>query len=456
MTATGKNAFDQTPDRTRLIAQFERRFSARAIRQRRRRRWKGNLWLFWIQILAGAKRAIDLGVSGGIILILSPVLGALYLRLKWNGGTVVRLPRLGRWGRVFHEHAFSSGPWKRLPALMDVLTGDMSFIGPRAAAPEEMSMADRRAWKRVNVRPGLICLWWIRSRVNIAYGTEGGADSEYVDTQTFRGDLGIALRAIPASLYGEGVTLAPDRIDLLGIPIENLTMDDAVDTIIQKAAGSTPTQVCFVNADCVNIACRDPKYKAILRECGLVLADGIGIKIAGKILNRNIRQNVNGTDLLPALCQALEKEPLSVYLLGGRPGVAADVAGWMKDKYPALQIRGHRHGFFGTEELLEVTAEIRASRAEILLVAFGVPRQEMWLREHLGETGAMLGRGVGGLFDFYSGRIPRAPVWMRESGVEWLYRFWQEPRRMWRRYFVGNFVFLARVIRDRVRTGEPV
>ena len=443
-------------DRVRLIAQFEERFSARAIRHRRMRRVQGNLWLLWIQILTSSKRGFDIAVSLTLIIFLSPLLIVLYLRAALTNGGVVHIPKLGRWGCFFHEHEFSCGPWKRLPSLVNVLVGEMSFIGPRAASPEEMSAVDQRAWKRVNVRPGFICLWWIRSRVNIAYGTESGADSEYVDTQSLWGDLGIALRAIPASFYGEGVSLAPDRIDLLGIPIENLTMDDAVKTILQKAGASTPSQACFVNADCVNIAARQPQYRAILQNCGLVLADGIGIKIAGKILNRNIRQNVNGTDLLPTLCQALEREPLGIYLLGGKPGVASDVAAWMTRTYPGLKLRGYHHGFFSEEKLPAVLAGIRASQAEILLVAFGVPRQEVWIERNLSATGAKFAVGVGGLFDFYSGRIPRAPVWMRESGAEWLYRFWQEPRRMWRRYFVGNFIFLARVIRDRMRVGDRI
>ncbi len=330
----------------------------------------------------------------------------------------------------------------------------MSFIGPRPVSPGEVSSSDRLAWKRFDIRPGFFCLWWIRSRANIGYGTEAVADSEYIDSQTFLGDLGIALRAIPASLYGQGAALAPDRVDLLGIPINNLSMEEAIESIIQKAYGTMPSQVCFVNADCANIACHDAPYEKILRSCGFVLADGIGVKLAGKILNRNIRQNVNGTDMLPPLCAALEREEIGVYLLGGKPGVAADVARWMSKEFPGLPIRGHRHGYFPERELNAVLSDIKASGARILLVAFGVPMQEKWIQDHLNETGAMLAMGVGGLFDFYSGRIPRAPSWMREIGMEWLFRFWQEPRRMWRRYFVGNLLFLGRVLRDRSRIPE--
>jgi N-acetylglucosaminyldiphosphoundecaprenol N-acetyl-beta-D-mannosaminyltransferase len=373
----------------------------------------------------------------------------LYIAARLRNSGLVRSQRLGRWGCTFNEFAFGSGPLKRLPALINILRGEMSLIGPRSVSPGEVSAVDRAAWRRFNLRPGLICLWWIRKRANIAYGTESESDSEYLETQSFWGDLGIGLRAIPAALYGEGPDLAPDRFRLLGIPIDNLTMDEAITSIVERARRDNPTQLCFVNADCVNIAGRDTEYMKVLRASELTLADGIGIKLAGKILNSNIRQNVNGTDLFPFLCAAMEKQGLSLYLLGGRPRVVDGVTQWIRSQYPALRVAGSHHGFFGEDETERVLADIRESRAEILLVAFGAPKQEKWIHAHVARTGSKVAVGVGGLFDFYSGRIPRAPGWVRELGMEWLYRFIQEPRRMWRRYFVGNFLFLHRVLSER-------
>jgi N-acetylglucosaminyldiphosphoundecaprenol N-acetyl-beta-D-mannosaminyltransferase len=126
----------------------------------------------------------------------------------------------------------------------------------------------------------------------------------------------------------------------------------------------------------------------------------------------------------------------------------------MTAQFPDLHFCGDQHGYFAAEELPDVLAKINASGAKILLVALGVPKQERWISDHLQQTGAAVSMGVGGLFDFYSGRIPRAPAWVREIGMEWCFRFWQEPRRMWRRYFVGNFVFLTRVVRERLRTAD--
>ena len=440
----------------KLIEELERRFSSDGIRRRRFRRSRSILWLAWINTLAGAKRLLDLTVSGSLLFILTPIFLGLYCVNRLRDGSIIGSARLGRWGLIFEQYSFSAGFGRHLPALFNVARGDMSLIGPRAVAPGDVSASERLAWKRFNTRPGLLCLWWIRSRTNIAYGTELGADVEYVETQSFLGDLGIALRAVPAALYGEGVAVAPDQADLLGVTVNNLTMDEAVEEILRRAQGSIPAQVCFVNADCANIAWNDAGYGEILRTCGLVLADGIGMKLAGRLLNRNIRQNVNGTDLLPRLCKVLERKRLGVFLLGGKPGVAADVERWMAGKFPSLPVCGTQHGFFPSEELPEVLAKISASKAKVLLVAFGVPKQEKWISAHLQDCGATVAMGVGGLFDFYSGRVPRAPAWVREIGMEWCYRFLQEPRRMWRRYFVGNMVFLGRVLLERFRTSDPL
>ena len=432
-----------------LLDELEQRFSPGGIRRRRFRRQRSMAWLVWVNVLSGSKRFCDLAVSSLLLLVCTPFLLALYGITRAKGGGVERAPRLGRWGIPFEQYSFSSGVARSLPSLINVWRGEMSLIGPRSIAPGAVSAAERQAWKRFNTRPGLFCLWWLRSRTNIAYGTEMGADAEYVETQSFLGDLGIALRAIPATLYGEGVEVAPDRIDLLGMTINNLTMDEAVDEIVVRAQNLVSTQICFVNADCANIAWNNADYCEVLRKSDLVLADGIGMKLAGSLLNSNIRQNVNGTDMFPRLCSVLEKESLGMFLLGGRPGVAADVAQWIKSNYPGAEVSGHHHGYFSDEDLPAIVAAIRSSSARILLVAFGAPKQEQWIQAHLEATGPMVSLGVGGLFDFYSGRIPRAPAWVREVGMEWFFRFWQEPRRMGRRYLVGNLIFLGRVLRER-------
>jgi len=208
------------------------------------------------------------------------------------------------------------------------------------------------------------------------------------------------------------------------------------------------SQICFVNPDCLNIAYTNSDYLQVLIRSELVLPDGIGIHLAGRIKGTPMLENVNGTDLFPRLCERAAAEKIPIYLLGARPSVAAAAAAAMQAKYPELQVAGIHHGYFGPEDTAAILHDINSSGAKILLVAMGAPRQDLWLAAHREELLAPVLMGVGGLFDFYSGNVPRAPVWMREIGLEWVWRLLQEPGRMWRRYLIGNPLFLYRVWKE--------
>ncbi len=454
-----------SPARRDAAGALEQRFSKSGrLRSKIRRAFVGFRWGLLLYAVSGAKRLLDWTFAAGLLVFFSPLFAAAALSgVARRQPVFVRTVKVGRWCEEFGELSFSPGlgPFfrsraiRRLPVAWNVWQGEMAFVGPRAAAPGEMSPRERQIRRRYEVRPGVMCLWWIRRRANIAYETEVALDGEYVDSHGPMRDLGIVLRAIPAVFYGEGVAAAPDVVRILDIEMANLTMSEALDWIVERLHGPAASQVCFVNPDCVNISTRDAEYRRILTRAALVLADGIGLKIAGKIVGMPIKQNVNGTDLFPRLMEKLAGTGRSVYLLGGRPGVADLVADWIRQNHPTVTIAGARHGYFTPEEEDSVLAGVRNSSADLLLVAFGAPRQETWIARCLPETGARVAMGVGGLFDFYSGRIPRAPVWIREIGMEWLYRFAQEPRRMWKRYFVGNLLFLIRVYRGRSGTGKP-
>jgi N-acetylglucosaminyldiphosphoundecaprenol N-acetyl-beta-D-mannosaminyltransferase len=240
----------------------------------------------------------------------------------------------------------------------------------------------------------------------------------------------------------------PTRVEICGLPIDNVTMEAALDAMMVRLETRTKTRLYFVNADCVNISHRDPEYRRTV-QCGeLVFADGSGMRLAGRVLGIPIVDNVNGTDFFPLACERLAGSGKRVFLLGGRPGVAEKVRAWAHEQHPGLEICGVHHGYFDRARSGDIAAQIRESGADVLLVAFGAPAQEKWIAAHMDATGVTVALGVGGLFDFYSGNVPRAPLWMRRAGLEWLYRFAQEPRRMWKRYWIGNFVFVARVLRD--------
>lgn len=207
-------------------------------------------------------------------------------------------------------------------------------------------------------------------------------------------------------------------------------------------------RISFVNSDCLNLACRDREYREATNESELVLPDGIGLRLGCRLLGTQLAGNVNGTDLFPRLCERAANLGLSLYLLGAREGVAAEAAERLKAAYPGLRIAGSHHGYFLPEEDGAVVERINRAQPDLVFVAMGAPRQEVWLRRNTPGLTAPVGLGVGGLFDFYSGRVRRAPVWCQEIGMEWLWRLLQEPGRLWRRYLVGNPLFILRVWRQ--------
>ena len=239
---------------------------------------------------------------------------------------------------------------------------------------------------------------------------------------------------------------------IFGVQFSNCTKDqalDRLDELLQNARQSGRTAfAAFINAHCMNIAYKDSQYTAILqKQADVVWPDGIGIKLAGKLLGFKVPDNVNGTDLFPLICG----KSYSIYMLGAAPGVAQKAMENAASQFPAARFVGASHGYF-SEEYTEKTAiaQINALKPDIVLVGLGVPRQETWIAEHRDELDCGVAIAVGGLLDFISGRIPRAPLWMRNHGLEWCYRLYQEPIRLFKRYVIGNPLFLMRVLLERL------
>jgi N-acetylglucosaminyldiphosphoundecaprenol N-acetyl-beta-D-mannosaminyltransferase len=406
---------------------------------------------------AVGKRVLDSVVAIAIIAASAPVLAFVLGRRMLRGepiGTLVTITeRAGQGNRPFkefrlslHEQSGITRLMARVPALLNILRGEMSFVGPRPVQAADGGPHRGMMRWRTETKPGLVCLWWLRKQASISFESEAAADYEYVESRSLAGDLAIMARSILALLLNAGNGEADSTVEILGLPVNNIRMNEAVDQMALLLDETEPSQVCFLNAYCVNVACENKEYKEVIRGSRMNLADGTGIRLAGKMLRRPVKENVNGTDLFPRLCARLSGTGKKIYLLGGKPGVAKGVAAWIQNNFPEVAVAGYRDGFFRPDEESAVVGRIAESKADLLLVALGVPRQDVWIHENLEATQAKLAMGVGGLFDFYSGRIPRAPVWVREIGMEWVFRFVQEPKRLFRRYFAGNFVFIARVL----------
>ena len=236
------------------------------------------------------------------------------------------------------------------------------------------------------------------------------------------------------------------RVRLFGLDLLVSTRAFVARELVAMAAGRECATVQFINAHCVNVAKQDPAYRRALGRADYLLPDGSGLAIAAKLAGVELGENLNGTDLFPEICAEAAARGQSIFLLGGKPGIAAAAAQTMRNRYPDLRIAGTRSGYWQGDEEADVIDEINASGATIVMVGRGVPVQEIWIDRVRESISAPIVMGVGGLFDYYSGRIPRAPGALRAVGCEWVWRLAQEPRRMFGRYILGNPVFLASAV----------
>ncbi len=231
-----------------------------------------------------------------------------------------------------------------------------------------------------------------------------------------------------------------------GLKLHQDTLNGVAHELLNRAASDIKTRVAFVNAHCVNQMWRNAEYDLAVRTADYVLPDGSGIAIANVVHSGHKCANLNGTDLAPVLFQEAARKGLKVYFFGGLPGVAKRMCNKLAHRFPGLQIAGYRQGYFHPNEQSRIIDEINGLSPDIILVAMGVPRQDVWLAQNHRSLNAKLVMGVGGLFDFLSERLPRAPKFLRALGMEWTFRLLQEPARMWKRYVLGNPEFLARTL----------
>ena len=252
---------------------------------------------------------------------------------------------------------------------------------------------------------------------------------------------------------------APTQSRIFELPIELGHPDELLQRIVGWVGSEESTKrVMYVNAHVLNQSREDPGLREALEGADLVYCDGYGVRLAAKALSAEIPHRMTGADWIWDLAALCEQQDRSVYLLGCDPGVAAQAGQRLRRAHPKLRVVGTHHGYFdiGSGHDERVIEDINTRKPDILLVGMGTPKQEIWAQRTVHRLNCDVLWSVGALFDFVSGRVPRAPASLSDNGLEWIFRLAIEPKRMWRRYLVGNPVFLHRVMAQaRQRHDDP-
>ncbi len=243
------------------------------------------------------------------------------------------------------------------------------------------------------------------------------------------------------------------RIHLLGVPIDAVDLDSLFAFVAERVKQGTATTVLYANVHTVNSAVQDGELMRIMKQADLLYCDGEGIRRGVKMLGGALPPRMTGADWIWDYSRFAAAHQHRLYWLGGEPGVAESCANKLVEASPGLVFAGTHHGYFRKEgpENDAVVEAINRAGPQVLIVGFGTPLQEKWIARNRHRLQVPVVWAVGATADFVSGRVPRGPSFLYDSGFEWLARLLVDPKRLWKRYVVGNTVFLARVMRDRRR-----
>jgi N-acetylglucosaminyldiphosphoundecaprenol N-acetyl-beta-D-mannosaminyltransferase len=239
------------------------------------------------------------------------------------------------------------------------------------------------------------------------------------------------------------------RVELFSCPMDIATMDETVEWIASRIELKQFTQHVVVNVAKLVHMQSDAELAVSVRACDIVNIDGMGVVWGARFLGLPVRERVAGVDLFERLLHMAAERGLPVFLLGATDAVVTRATALVSARYPQLQIVGHHHGYFGVHEE-DVVETIRRSGARLLFVAITSPKKENFINHWKDRLGVDFVMGVGGTFDVVAGKVRRAPRWMQRGGLEWAYRVAQEPRRMWKRYFITNSKFALMLLKARV------
>jgi len=342
-------------------------------------------------------------------------------------------------GNSYHYYSFNHGTFRHVFILLLIVKREMTWVGlPR----EVTSNLCLTCFNEMKV--GLVSLYGLHQFTGISISNveeDTLLQSKFSRLEKFN----LLVRTLVASLtFRNKIQDIKASFRIFGVRIDNVSLDNAVTKILTPSSNLCTQTACFVNVNSINLASDNNALISTINNFDFAFADGSGMRLAAQMQGDQLLANVNGTDMLPMLCERARSNNQNLYLLGSDPDVASITAANLQQKYPGLRIAGTHHGYFDKQDSQEVICKINAAKTDILLVALGSPIQEYWLQENKSKLNVNTAVAVGGLFDFYSGRISRAPMWMRELGVEWVWRLIKEPKSKFKRYVIGNPMFLIR------------
>jgi N-acetylglucosaminyldiphosphoundecaprenol N-acetyl-beta-D-mannosaminyltransferase len=237
-------------------------------------------------------------------------------------------------------------------------------------------------------------------------------------------------------------------VKLLHIQIDALTLDQLLFAIRECIAGDRLVAISYVNIHTLNMAYEIPWFRKFLNDSYLTFCDGFGVKLAARLTGQSLPERFTPPDFMESICEIASRHGWRLFFLGARYGVAKRAAERLTVRLPGLQIRT-QHGYFDkamdSPENRKAVEQINQFRPHILVVGFGMPVQEQWIRDNIASLDINIAFAAGALFDYLSGEVPRGPRWLTDHGFEWLSRLIIEPRRLWKRYLIGNPLFVWRI-----------
>ena len=393
-----------------------------------------------------------------IVAVIKLCLGLLVALYRQESVSIYSQSLLGQGKRPIEVRIFkaSNKPLANVDLWFHYVKGDFNLIGPKALPAHEAQALTKDEHIRFQVAPGLITPYDVKRSSGIALENERACAIDFAENAGLARRAQVLMAAMFQRVIGNNAKglLETDSFNLFDVQLDNMTMKSALDAIMHRVthrhSSNCAGQFSFVNADCVNKYVKDSMYRQVLNSSERVFADGIGVRIAARWYQTQLKDNVNGTDLFPLLCERLADKQTKVFLFGGRTEVVQKVAAKMAREFPGLNVVGILDGFSHSESPELVTKMINESQAELVFVALGAPLQEKWIDQNKALLNANAAIGVGGLFDFYSGSVSRAPEWVREFSMEWVWRLCAQPKDKAKRYLIGNSVFLARIVFSKV------